>query len=168
VVIDKILVDEKDLDLAHTQLFMQFGQFVAHDVAQVTDMGETCPDTSCVVDDQLVGSCFPFVVPVERNNTMVTMADSSNCAVFKRSLGSCFPNASELESGQFVRQQVNAVTHFLDASTVYGSDNATLQIVRNLTSGAPKGSLNVGPTDPGKLEGVFEGHSCCKVATPMT
>jgi hypothetical protein len=165
VVIDKILVDEKDLDFNHTQLLMQFGQFVAHDVAMVTETGEVCPNMSCVVDDQLVGTCFPFVVPIERQNIMVTMAVSSNCAVFPRSLGSCLPNASELESGRVVRQQLNAVTHFLDASTVYGSDNDTLQIVRNLTSGAPKGSLNVGPPDPGKLYGVclkhFEGHSCC-------
>jgi hypothetical protein len=103
VVIDKILVDEEDLDLAHTQLLMQVGQFTAHDIAMVIDTGG-CPEMSCVVTDALVGSCFPFVVPVERNNTMVTMADSSNCAVFTRSHASC---PSEVGPGKFVREQID-------------------------------------------------------------
>jgi hypothetical protein len=142
VVSTKIMVDVDNEDLVHTHMVMQFGQFASHDIVDLSQY-LYCPET-CVVTDETEGSCFPFVVPIENKNIMVTMALSSNCAEFFRSLGAC-PRQDLLTNEIPPRQQLNEVTHFLDGSIVYGyTDDILNNQIRNMTAGAPKGSLNEG------------------------
>jgi hypothetical protein len=140
VVVNQILVDEDFTDDTHTQLLMQFGQFLAHDIAMLTSDISPC-FSSCEVTEELRDICYPIVLPASNVNVMETMGRlSSNCAVFPRSLAVC-PSVALIGSRDLQRQQINGVTHYIDASPVYGNSNDTLRILR---TDNPKGSLRVG------------------------
>lgn len=128
VVINNILIDKDIEDYKHTLLLMQFGQFVAHDIA-LLNANQTCPDT-CIINEEFEGKCYPFVVPVKPDNVMMTMPRSSNCADFPRSFGAC-PREDEYTDGMPPRQQLNGASHFLDGSTIYGSSERILDLVRD-------------------------------------
>ena len=103
VVVKSILTDVDIEDKVHSLLLMQFGQFVAHDIALLTAV-RSCPST-CVITDQYEDSCYPFVAPVEHTDIMITMPTSSNCVDFPRYLGVC----QQLKGGILApREQLNA------------------------------------------------------------
>lgn len=90
----------------------QWGQFVDHDITlSPADTGE---DASIAVNDTsdvLYNASFPFI-PLHRTNYVT--------------------------DGSGVRQQVNAITSFIDASNVYGSDLTTANALRSFVDGKMK------------------------------
>lgn len=85
-------------------MLMQFGQYLDHDMSFTPNAFRR---TSCCKDDTQ-SECFPLKFDK-------TGVDKTDCAHFTRSTAHC-------DDGVNPRQQMNAITSFIDASNVYGSD----------------------------------------------
>jgi len=72
-------------------------------------------------------NCFPIVIP--RNDSFYsTLSIPQTCHKFSRSIAFC-------EDLYPVREQMNAITAFIDASSVYGSDSEMSTLLRSGTGG---------------------------------
>ncbi|XP_020040894.2 eosinophil peroxidase [Castor canadensis] len=114
-------------DWGRSLMFMQWGQFIDHDLdfspespARVTfTAGVDCEKTCAQLPP-----CFPIKIPP--NDPRIK--DRRDCIPFFRSAPSCPQNRNK------VRNQINALTSFLDASMVYGSEVNLALRLRNQTN----------------------------------
>lgn len=108
-------------------MFMQWGQFLDHDVTLTPEpatrfsflTGLNC-ETSCLQQQP----CFPLKIPP--NDPRIK--DQKDCIPFFRSCPAC------TGSNITIRNQINALTSFVDASGVYGSEDPLARRLRNLTN----------------------------------
>ncbi|GAB1296638.1 Myeloperoxidase [Apodemus speciosus] len=122
----------KDQDRA--LIFMQWGQLLDHDVTLTPEpatrfsffTGLNC-ETSCLQQPP----CFPLKIPP--NDPRIK--NQKDCIPFFRSCPAC------TKSNITIRNQINALTSFVDASAVYGSEDPLARRLRNLTN--QLGLLNV-------------------------
>ena len=100
----------------------QWGQFLDHDISRTpTEETEDC----CLMPES--ENCFPIVIP--RNDSFYsTLSTPQTCHKFSRSIAFC-------EDVSPVREQMNAITAFIDASSVYGSDSEMSTLLRSGTGG---------------------------------
>ena len=141
----------RDLDInqpAATYMLMQWGQFLDHDYAYLIESstleGEEIECDSC----KPMGECLP--IPVQRDDPQfgVGTLQNGNCLSFIRAGVSCVRPRGGPTFGP--RQQLNQITHWIDASNVYGSlpeEERELRAFRNglLREGVKAGTL---PEDP--------------------
>ncbi|XP_005597567.1 eosinophil peroxidase [Equus przewalskii] len=114
-------------DRGRALMFMQWGQFIDHDLdfspespARVAfTAGVDCEKTCAQLPP-----CFPIKIP--RNDPRIK--NQSDCIPFFRSAPACPQNKNK------VRNQINALTSFVDASMVYGSEVSLAQRLRNQTN----------------------------------
>ncbi|XP_037057078.1 myeloperoxidase-like [Peromyscus leucopus] len=118
--------DQLTWDQEEPLIFIQFGQFVEHDVTLTPESftpssftGLNC-ETSCLQQPP----CFPLKIPP--NDPRIK--NQEDCIPFFRSCPAC------TGSNITIRNQINAVTSFVDASTVYGSEDPLARRLRNLTN----------------------------------
>ncbi|XP_051665838.1 eosinophil peroxidase-like [Manacus candei] len=130
------------LDQRRSLMFMQWGQFIDHDLdfspetpARFSFRGEIDCDTSCAKRPP----CFPIQIPP--NDPRIT--NRRDCLPFFRSAPACTP-------GRGVREQVNALTSFLDGSVVYGSEVAVARRLRDRSRGLGLLAVNQNFTDRGR------------------
>ncbi|CAI9162509.1 unnamed protein product [Rangifer tarandus platyrhynchus] len=123
------LDEEGVLDEDRSLLFMQWGQIVDHDLdlAPETELGSSehskahCEE-HCIQGD----NCFPIMFP--KNDPK--LKTQGKCMPFFRNGFVCpTPPYQSL-----AREQINAVTSFLDASLVYSSEPSLASRLRNLSS----------------------------------
>ncbi|KFU90810.1 Thyroid peroxidase [Chaetura pelagica] len=121
-------------DNLYSDIIMVWGQYIDHDIAftpQSTSRTTFLNRVECQMSCEKQNPCFP--IKVATNDTLSAEMD---CLPFYRSSPACgdhgvlFGNLSALNP----RQQINGLTSFLDASTVYGSTPAVENKLRNLTS----------------------------------
>ncbi|XP_008569477.1 PREDICTED: lactoperoxidase isoform X1 [Galeopterus variegatus] len=121
--------EEDVLDQNRSLLFMQWGQIVDHDLdfAPETELGSNeyskaqC-DEHCIQGD----NCFPIMFPPNDPK----MKTQGKCMPFFRAGFVCpTPPYQSL-----AREQINALTSFLDASFVYSSEPSLASRLRNLSS----------------------------------
>ncbi|XP_048759909.2 peroxidasin homolog isoform X4 [Ostrea edulis] len=133
--------DHVTMDEHSTHMLMQWGQFLDHDMsltpqsvsnARFSD-GRYCNETC---ENQY--PCFPITVP--RSDTRIQHA---SCLGFSRSSAICNSGSTSVFYKTFApRQQINAITAFIDASSVYGSSDFEAQRLREFSNG--RGLLRVG------------------------
>ncbi|NXC35844.1 PERM Myeloperoxidase, partial [Campylorhamphus procurvoides] len=105
-------------------VFMHWGQWINHDVDLTPASGEGASlELLCHTHCAFKPPCFPIKFPPDDPRPV----SSDTCMPFVQSASAC-------NAGTFTREQLNAVTSFIDASTVYGSDGALARSLRNLTS----------------------------------
>ncbi|XP_048413025.1 myeloperoxidase-like isoform X2 [Stegostoma tigrinum] len=137
-------------DLTRSHFFMQWGQWIDHDLSlspfsgslQTFNDGINCEKT-CVRQSP----CFPIQIP--RNDPRIK--DSSTCLPFFRSAPAC--GSGELGSlfGDVnTRQQINALTAFIDVNEVYGSTDCLANKLRNLTNELGLLAVNTKFSDNGR------------------
>uniref|UniRef100_A0A4X2KUQ9 Thyroid peroxidase n=1 Tax=Vombatus ursinus TaxID=29139 RepID=A0A4X2KUQ9_VOMUR len=123
-------------DDQYTDLLMVWGQYIAHDIAftpQSTSRATFWGGIDCQKTCESQNPCYPIQLSANE-----TLSKGMECLPFYRSSpacgtgdqGSLFGNLSKSNP----RQQMNSLTSFLDASTVYSSTPAIEQKLRNLTS----------------------------------
>ncbi|NWR49516.1 PERT peroxidase, partial [Regulus satrapa] len=123
-------------DNLYSDIIMVWGQYIDHDIAftpQSTSRTTFLSGMECQMTCEKQNPCFPIKV-----STNDTLSAGMDCLPFYRSSPACgtgdhallFGNISVLNT----RQQINGLTSFLDASTVYGSTPAVENKLRNLTS----------------------------------
>uniref|UniRef100_A0A8I5TLV0 Thyroid peroxidase n=1 Tax=Pongo abelii TaxID=9601 RepID=A0A8I5TLV0_PONAB len=120
----------------YSDLLMAWGQYIDHDIAftpQSTSKAAFGGGADCQMTCENQNPCFPIQLPEEARP-----AAGTACLPFYRSSAACgtgdqgalFGNLSTANP----RQQMNGLTSFLDASTVYGSSPALERQLRNWTS----------------------------------
>eukprot|EP00092_Neocalanus_flemingeri_P030111 GFUD01032689.1.p1 GENE.GFUD01032689.1~~GFUD01032689.1.p1 ORF type:complete len:572 (-),score=127.85 GFUD01032689.1:413-2128(-) len=113
-------------------LFMQMGQFIDHDITHSPATKKVCCNqdsqgrhwvypTDPYIDDL---NCFPIEVPI--NDPFWSRRDRT-CMEFTRT--DISPPIPNCEGGK--REQMNAITHWLDASNIYGSTEKESREVRD-------------------------------------
>ncbi|OQV25520.1 Chorion peroxidase [Hypsibius exemplaris] len=116
-----------------THMFMQFGQFIDHDItntARMTGVDGATP-TCCVTGNATLDpACFPISVP---NDDPLSVVLSQTCIEFIRSLP-----GSGLGCNDTTREQVNQNTAFIDGSAIYGLSNETASDFRASKQGQLK------------------------------
>ncbi|XP_055109423.2 thyroid peroxidase isoform X3 [Symphalangus syndactylus] len=123
-------------DDRYSDLLMAWGQYIDHDIAftpQSTSKAAFGGGADCQMTCENQNPCFPIQLPEEARP-----AAGTACLPFYRSSAACgtgdqgalFGNLSMANP----RQQMNGLTSFLDASTVYGSSPALERQLRNWTS----------------------------------
>ncbi|KAM9117460.1 eosinophil peroxidase-like [Pangshura tecta] len=129
------------LDQNRALTFMQWGQFIDHDMdfgpatpATVTFSSRVDCETSCAKESP----CFPIKIPP--NDPRIK--NQSDCIPFTRSAPVC-------TMGRTIRNQLNALTAFLDGSMVYGSEVPLARRLRNNTNQLGLMAVNQQFTDGG-------------------
>ncbi|TFJ99392.1 nuclear cap-binding protein subunit 1 [Platysternon megacephalum] len=133
--------DQLVLDQNRALIFMQWGQFIDHDMdfgpatpATVTFSSRVDCETSCAKEPP----CFPIKIPP--NDPRIK--NQSDCIPFTRSAPAC-------TMGREIRNQINALTAFLDGSMVYGSEVPLAKTLRNNTNQLGLMAVNQEFTDGG-------------------
>ncbi|XP_066541892.1 thyroid peroxidase [Hoplias malabaricus] len=123
-------------DEAYSQLLVDWGQYIDHDISftpQTLSKVAFLEGHHCLQTCENSDPCFPIQIPLHDK-----LFGSKSCLPFFRSSPVCLsaPTQQMLQ-----RQQMNSITSFLDASTVYGHSVDIENSVRNLSS--PEGLLVV-------------------------
>uniref|UniRef100_A0A8C8SDE3 Lactoperoxidase n=1 Tax=Pelusios castaneus TaxID=367368 RepID=A0A8C8SDE3_9SAUR len=125
-------------DQERSLMFMQWGQWVDHDLdhapfttTKITNTEVHC-ETSCTYEPP----CFPIKIP--RDDPRIRSPNI--CMPFVRTAPVCNVRT-------FTREQINAITSFLDASMVYGSEEPLARSLRNQTNELGLMALNQNFTD---------------------
>jgi len=116
----QIHTDEPTPDVHYTHLLMQWGQFIDHDFAFApihSGHNGSILDCSSCDSNRDHPACFPILI--EKGDPYFT---HGKCLPFTRSL----PGQQNIG----VREQLNQVTHYLDASMVYGSTTCQANKIR--------------------------------------
>ncbi|XP_062448831.1 myeloperoxidase [Rhea pennata] len=133
--------EQLKLDQQRSLMFMLWGQFIDHDLsfsphtpARVSFRGKVDCETSCAKQPP----CFPIKIP--RNDPRIK--NTEDCIPFFRSAPAC-------DRGKAIRDQINALTSFLDASMVYGSEAPLANRLRDQTNQLGLMAVNKNFTDRG-------------------
>ncbi|XP_071119087.1 peroxidasin-like [Haliotis cracherodii] len=141
-------------DKKFTRMMMQWGQFLDHDITGTpkTDAKSCCPGmaTNGVHNDyQSDGPCFPIPIPTGDRQFM-------NCMEFSRS------QPVRTTSERCRREQLNALTAYIDGSNVYGGSEKEAAELRT-SSGGRLASTKGGTRLPHTNQTTClkrTGHSC--------
>lgn len=135
-------VDRPDQHL--NLLLMQFGQFIVHDFSRSSSMKMGKEEIQCCATDgsraldgeQSHFACLP--IDVSPNDPFYSKF-GVRCLNFVR-----LALAAEGDCRMGYAKQVNKVTHFIDASTVYGSNDELAASLRTFQKGQLRNSFPVG------------------------
>ena len=129
-----ILTNRTIDDPIHSHMIMQWGQFLDHDLDLAPEQSEEeCPLESCEVTEE----CCPISIVQNPDGDPTFAASERPCLFFPRSIPSCYAPRGEFPP----RDQFNAITHYIDASNVYGSSEEVAEALREHVGGR----LLVGP-----------------------
>ncbi|KAG7226315.1 hypothetical protein INR49_003067, partial [Caranx melampygus] len=129
-------------DDAYSQLLVEWGQYVDHDITftpQSSVASLNFPDCSNTCEN--VHPCFPI-------KTYDKMSSAQGCLPFHRSTSVCFMHFESNIDEALQRQQMNAITSFIDASVVYGHTPKMASSLRDLSGRNGKLAVNKEFKDP--------------------
>ncbi|XP_053668265.1 peroxidase-like [Anopheles marshallii] len=136
---------------------MQFGQIVAHDMALTRGVLDALP---CCANGRLQPSrgprCFP--IPVSPDDPVFSVR-GIECLNLIRTLNTCDENPTNCTKAE----QINAVTHFLDLSIVYGNSAQQSLQLREPNTGLLKVETRDGQAWPPRHPNA---SSACTQRTP--
>ncbi|XP_060770522.1 thyroid peroxidase isoform X7 [Neoarius graeffei] len=116
------------LDLSLSHLLVEWGQWIDHDLSLTPQSPSTASfrtGADCIRTCSRDTPCFPIQIPFSDPRRGV-----QRCMPFFRSAPSCVDASVVCRH----REQLNAITAFVDANMVYGSSDALAQSLRNLSS----------------------------------
>ncbi|KAM5165092.1 thyroid peroxidase [Mantella aurantiaca] len=122
-------------DGLYSHIIIEWGQYISHDMAFTPQSITKWPtmwgvDCRSTCDNQK--SCYPIKISSKESFSQ------SGCIPFYRSTAACGTGDQnillKIPSNENPREQINSLTSFIDASTVYGSTAAVENKVRNYSS----------------------------------
>ncbi|XP_059573530.1 myeloperoxidase-like [Alligator mississippiensis] len=127
-------------DQERSLFFMQWGQWVDHDLdlAPAAGEGHNSKTINCETSCTYQSPCFPIKFPSDDPR----FQSSNICMPLTRSAPACNPRT-------FIREQINAITSFIDASMVYGNEVPLARYLRNQTNQLGLMAVNQKFTDAG-------------------
>ncbi|KAI3371241.1 hypothetical protein L3Q82_023863, partial [Scortum barcoo] len=135
--------DNISLDSTLSHLLVEWGQWIDHDVVLTPQSPSTAAfrtGADCTHTCSRDTPCFPIQIPLSDPRNGV-----QSCMPFFRSAPSC---VAEVLSHRH-REQLNAITSFVDASMVYGSSTSLASALRNHSSRLGSMALNSQHSDQG-------------------
>uniref|UniRef100_A0A673C7U8 Thyroid peroxidase n=1 Tax=Sphaeramia orbicularis TaxID=375764 RepID=A0A673C7U8_9TELE len=129
----------KPSDDAFSQMLVEWGQYINHDItftAQSPGTAMRMSGVDCLNTCENVHPCFPI------------KCGEQDCLPFTRSAPACFVNCTSDVRQALQRQQMNIITSFIDASLVYGSTPKQQASLRDLSSDEGKLAVNERLKDP--------------------
>ncbi|XP_073421649.1 myeloperoxidase-like [Dendrobates tinctorius] len=122
----KFSTDSLKLDDSNSLMFMQWGQWLDHDL----DLSVSTPtntaflqDVNCDKSCENIYPCFPIMIPA----TDPRYISGSKCIPLIRTAAACSLTSP-------VREQMNGLTSYIDGSQIYGSDMNVATLLRNNTN----------------------------------
>ncbi|XP_048829891.1 thyroid peroxidase isoform X2 [Brienomyrus brachyistius] len=136
-------------DDAYSQMLVDWGQYIDHDISftpQCIVKAASLGGPDCLETCENINPCFPIKIP--RNDKL---SGKRSCLPFFRSSPACPSPHTDGEDppARPQRQQMNAITSFLDASTVYGHTPALEGLLRDLSSAEGLLAVNTRFSDGG-------------------
>uniref|UniRef100_A0A672KEK5 Eosinophil peroxidase-like n=1 Tax=Sinocyclocheilus grahami TaxID=75366 RepID=A0A672KEK5_SINGR len=113
------------LDMSLSHLLVEWGQWIDHDLTLTPQSPSTAAfktGADCTRTCSRDTPCFPIQIPLSDPRT-----GTQSCMPFFRSAPSCTVSLGH-------REQLNAITAFVDANMVYGSSDGLAATLRNLSS----------------------------------
>ena len=132
---DTVILDKQADETPFTHILMQWGQFLDHDLDLSPEIEEECEE--CIFTEV----CDPIRVSPHDEEFGNGTLNNGNCLPFRRSLPSC---PTDTPGSFSPREQLNAITSFIDGSMVYGSTEEVGDALREFKGGL----LRVGPNFP--------------------
>ena len=133
-IVEKIVTSDDKNSKTLTHMHMQWGQFLDHDIDLLGKFDVNCTDLNN--DNQY---CMPITVA---HNDQVFGNSTINKArnlPFTRSLPVCQPKQEFLQHRRHChREHINRITHYVDASMIYGSNKEAQKALRIFTGGLLK------------------------------
>ncbi|KAJ8341770.1 hypothetical protein SKAU_G00340610 [Synaphobranchus kaupii] len=146
-------------DETYSQMLVDWGQYVDHDISFTPQSANQATDTAqpdCSGTCENTNPCFPIQVPPGDR-----LSSQTECLPFVRSSPVCPSSAGDvndllhkLRTGLW-REQANGITSFLDASTVYGSGSPLELRLRDKSSQFGGLAINGHFTDRGQAHLPF-------------
>ncbi|XP_042629395.1 thyroid peroxidase [Cyprinus carpio] len=134
-------------DSAYSQMLVDWGQYIDHDISftpQSSSRSAFAEGRDCLHTCSNAHPCFPMQTPKDGK-----LSSNKSCLPFFRSSPACINVQTDVHpAGQ--RQQMNSVTSFIDASTVYGHSADLEKTLRNLSSAEGLLSVNSEFSDGGR------------------
>ena len=112
-----------------THMFMQWGQFLDHDI----DLGPIFPEDECGCN--VTDKCLPIPVEPTDPHFGIHSTHRGQCLQFTRSIPACRHPEHDSE---IPRNQINQITSYIDASNVYGSTDELASRLRLFVGGLLK------------------------------
>ena len=158
-----IFSNRRKLDKSLSDMSMIWGQFLAHDILHSQQPKTNCPLRSCF--NQNHDSCFGILIRGKRDREF----PKGSCIAMKRD------ESAPLGCTRGVREQLNGLTAFIDASGVYGDTQEQAQKLRGdcgllkMTSN-PNGPRykDLLPTKDGGLCRTRQSRKCFASGDPRT
>uniref|UniRef100_A0A5F9C782 Thyroid peroxidase n=1 Tax=Oryctolagus cuniculus TaxID=9986 RepID=A0A5F9C782_RABIT len=144
-------------DEQHSDFLTAWGQYISHDIAftpQSPSRASFWGGADCQLTCENQSPCFPIQLPGNASPTACLPFYRSSPACGTGDQGALFGNLSQANP----RQQMNGLTSFLDASTVYGSSPASEKQLRNWTSAEGLLRVNTRHRDAGRAYLPFAQH----------
>ncbi|KAG7522765.1 eosinophil peroxidase-like [Solea senegalensis] len=135
--------DNISLDSTLSHLLVEWGQWIDHDVVLTPQSPSTAAfktGADCTHTCSRETPCFPIQIPLSDRRHGI-----QSCMPFFRSAPSC--GAGVLPHRH--REQLNAITSFVDASMVYGSSTGVASALRNHSSPLGSMAINTQHSDQG-------------------
>ena len=112
---------KKNTKQKFSQMVMQFGQFLDHDLTLTPEQERDCTDPDLLKADQEVDEQLRVCFNIDVEETDEFYANRTQILPTTRSDGICNGN---------VREQLNILTAFIDGSQIYGSDKTLAKKLR--------------------------------------
>ncbi|XP_069801028.1 myeloperoxidase-like [Dendropsophus ebraccatus] len=147
----KISTGSLKLDDSRSIMFMQWGQWLDHDVGLSVSTPSTSsffPNVNCDTSCVNTHPCFPLMFPP----TDPRYINGSECIPMIRTAAVCSLTNP-------VREQINGLTSFVDGSQVYGSDVNVAKSLRNNTNQLGLLAINQNFSDNGLPFMPFKGNA---------
>ena len=134
-----------------THIFMLWGQFVDHDLDLFAEFETEECEESCEFEETCP-FCYPIQVSLIDPTFGLLGSNKGDCLPITRSVGACMRPVNG--TYDMARQQINQLTHYQDASNVYGSTKEVADSLRLFSGGllrqggrvdSLRGNLPVGP-----------------------
>ena len=132
--VEKIVSGDGENSKTLTHMHMQWGQFLDHDIDLLGMFDVNCTE---------LNNDYHYCVPIRVAYTDQTFGNASvneaRYLPFTRSLPVCQPKHEAANQRHLChREHINKITHFVDASMVYGSNKETQKALRTFSGGLLK------------------------------
>ncbi|XP_058605252.1 thyroid peroxidase isoform X2 [Onychostoma macrolepis] len=128
-------------DSAYSQMLVDWGQYIDHDISFTP---QSSSQSDCLHTCSNAEPCFPMQIPKDDK-----LSSNKSCLPFFRSSPACIHIETDAHPA-LQRQQMNSVTSFIDASTVYGPSADLEKSLRNLSSAEGLLAVNGEYSDGGR------------------
>ena len=116
-----------------SMFFTVFGQAIALDYTRFGEYQTSQCALSCNNITENLAFCIPISVEADDPTYGNASVNQGRCLIVRRAIGSCMtPLASTVT---VARQQINQITHYLDASGIYGNNDEEAMGLRRFVGG---------------------------------